>query len=154
MKVSMGLETRTVCAVESLTPLLNLDDLFKGALLHVWDTSGGNPDPLDGSHTAITLDGGNDSNNFYTTGANFPTITNDHSYRITYVLDQISVDGNAQLDLAEGDLILGDCDVESDDATTIAVAAGSSLTVNSLSSSNCTSAAVSGSVTITNDYLQ
>jgi len=148
-------DNNTVNVTNGGTPYSTMPDIFKGYDIHVFLTS--DPiDPLHVSHTLINLSG-NGSNTLLTSGGGFSAVgSSTHNYRFTYRLDSFDVGGRAQVDMSGADLILEECDIHSNNATTFDVPANSSITGGSFASNNCLNANVTTkgtTVNFTNYYL-
>ncbi|MBI2605013.1 MAG: IPT/TIG domain-containing protein [Deltaproteobacteria bacterium] len=136
------------------SPYADMLNLFTGYLLHVFPVAS-SANPLDGSHIAISLTG-NDDNRVFSAGG-FPAISDNYSYRFTYRLDRLDIDGLANVTMNGADLILQSCDMHSGSPTTFAVPAGSKITGNSFASPTCLDASVGTkgtTVNFSNYYLQ
>lgn len=144
-KINASVNANSVKVTSAGTPFTTMVDIFKGETIHIWPISGGNEDPMSGTHTAALLTG--NAANTFTSAAAFGGLTiasDNHSYRIVNQLDALYVGGSATLDLQSSDLILTRssgslaCDFTNVTGGNFAVAAGSKIQAgNNYSSTDC-----------------
>jgi hypothetical protein len=106
-KINASIDFNSVKVTSAATPFSTMVNYFKGYTIHIWPVTGGNEDPLSGTHTSAVVTS-NAANSFVSAGA-FGSLTiasDNHNYRIVNQLDALWVGGSATFDLQSSDLIL------------------------------------------------
>ena len=91
------------------TDFEKLPNYFQGSSIKLWQTGTGEPLST-AAPTPIYNISSNDQRNFVLASVP-PVITNDYNYRFLYYLDDLIIQGSANVDFQTGDIILDSCPI-------------------------------------------
>jgi hypothetical protein len=146
------------------TPLLYKENLFVGALLHVFirPSSASARSPLDLSHMEATITSNSNKivttnysgsyPNFASPGATWASNTNQYFVRVVYKLDHFHVGNNVDVNFGDADLAImatsGTCDLRTGTAGSMSVGSNSQAAVFSIGSAFCTKSGLSSQISV------